>query len=394
MDAASYSPTTMLPWCEDQDTEVAGRWIPTFENGSYSPDTMLSWGEYQDTEVAGLWNPFFENGLSVMKVPVQTWVQLAHERTQLAQANAALRVQLANAVMPKWKSEDLETSLRTQAALASGEAVTDLLDDINGKFLSLAVSKDYHHVLKEFFKHMLTHASRGFIFEDRALKEVGELVDMLLSGRYIRGFAFRVVLWAIEYESLEFGSRGLENLTNVKKLELNLDSIISREPLHFIWQSLFKCVQAGVVAYGDHVVWKDLQANMFGSAVRALEEPSTWQDPAAMGPHCINACLVAMEHDAGIAAKWFRAFLDPCIKLEPAFYRRMANHKVGKHTAKRIFDMAPKEDRVILCRRAPKVWNTLCNDPTPFRFTLIDADLPKDKKDCAFFKAYVQMFRV
>ena len=40
-----------------------------------------------------------------------------------------------------------------------------------------------------------------------------------------------------EYESLEFGSRGLQNLTTLKKLEQNLDSIISREPLHVIWQS-------------------------------------------------------------------------------------------------------------------------------------------------------------
>ena len=118
-----------------------------------------------------------------------------------------------------------------------------------------------------------------------------------------------------EYESLEFGSRGLQNLTTLKKLEQNLDSIISREPLHFIWQSFFKCVQAGVVAYGDHVVWKELQAKLFGSAVHALLAPSTWKDPAAMGAHCINACLVAMEHDEGLAANWLGAFFDPCIKI-------------------------------------------------------------------------------
>jgi hypothetical protein len=158
--------------------------------------------------------------------------------------------------------------------------------------------------------------------------------------------------------------------------------------VHFIWQSLFKCVQAGVVAYGDHVVWKDLQANMFESAVRALCAHSTWEDPAAMGAHCINACLLAMERDEGLAAKWICAFVDPCIWSKPAFYRRMANHKWGKHTAKRIFDMAPYQSRVVLGRLVPRVWANVCQDPTPFRFTLIAADIPEDKKDCAFFKAY------
>jgi hypothetical protein len=389
MDAASYPPTTMHYWCEDEGTEVAGLWTPTFENGSYSPTTMLPWGEDQDTEVAGLWIPTVENGLLVMKVPVQAWVQLTHAHAQLVQANASLRVELAAAVTPKWKSEDMETSLRTQAELVSGEPVIDLLDDINRKFLSLAVSKNSHHVLRAFFLHMLTHDSRKFLFEDSALKDVGELVDMLLSGRHCNGsYAFRVVLWALEYESLEFGNGGLENLTTFTKLEPNLDSIISRDPLHYIWQSLFKCVQAGVVAYGDHVVWKDLQANMFESAVRALCAHSTWEDPAAMGAHCINACLLAMERDEGLAAKWICAFVDPCIWSKPAFYRRMANHKWGKHTAKRIFDMAPYQSRVVLGRLVPRVWANVCQDPTPFRFTLIAADIPEDKKDCAFFKAY------
>ena len=148
------------------------------------------------------------------------------------------------------------------------------------------------------------------------------------------------------------------------------------------------CVQAGVVAYGDHVVWKELQANMFGSAVRALCAPSTWKDPAAMGAHCINACLVAMERDEGLAANWLDAFVDPCIWSRPAFYRSMANHKWGKHIAKRIFDMAPYQSRVVLGSLAPGVWKTVCQNPTPFRFTLMGADIPEDKKNCAFFKAY------
>ena len=389
MDAASYHPTTMLPWGEDQGNEVAGRWIPTFENGSYSPTTMLSWGEDQDAEVAGLWIPTFENGLLVMKVPAQAWMQMTHAHAQLVQANASLRVELAAAVTPKWKSESMETSLRTQAELVSGEPVIDLVDSINENFLQLAVSKNQHHVLRVFFLHMLRDESRKYLFEDSALENVGELVDMLLSGRHCTGsYAFRVVLWAIEYESLVFGNGGLENLTTSKKLEANLDSIMSRDPLHYIWQSLFKCVQAGVVAYGDHVVWKDLQANMFGSAVRALCAPSTWEDPAAMGAHCINACLVAMERDEGLAAKWLDAFVDPCIRGRPAFYKSMAIHKWGKHTAKRIFDMAPYQSRVVLGRLAPKVWTTVCQNPTPFMFTLITADIPEDKKDCAFFKAY------
>mgnify|MGYP001404639508 CR=1 FL=1 len=58
---------------------------------------------------------------------------------------------------------------------------------------------------------------------------------------------------------------------------------------------------------------KELQAKLFGSAVRALLAPSSWKDPAAMGAHCINACLVAMEHDEGLAANWLGSFLDPCI---------------------------------------------------------------------------------
>jgi hypothetical protein len=126
MDAASYPPTTMHYWCEDEGTEVAGLWTPTFENGSYSPTTMLPWGEDQDTEVAGLWIPTVENGLLVVKVPVQAWVQLTHAHAQLVQANASLRVELAAAVTPKWKSEDMETSLRTQAELVSGEPVIPL----------------------------------------------------------------------------------------------------------------------------------------------------------------------------------------------------------------------------------------------------------------------------
>ena len=194
-----------------------------------------------------------------------------------------------------------------------------------------------------------------------------------------------------EYESLEFGSRGLQNLTTLKKLEQNLDSIISREPLHFIWQSFFKCVQAGVVAYGDHVVWKELQAKLFGSAVHALLAPSTWKDPAAMGAHCINVCLVAMERDEGLAAEWLGRFVDHCTQSKPAFYMSMANHRWGKHTAKRIFDMAPIQGRAVLGKLVPNVWATLCSDPTPFRLTLIADDLPEDKKDCAFFKAYVQL---
>jgi hypothetical protein len=352
--------------------------------------TIPSRGEDQEA-VAGLWIPTFENGLLVMKVSTQAWVQLTQEHAQLMQANAILSAQLAAAVKPKSRSENMETSLRTQAALVSGEPVIDLLDDINGKFLSLAVSKNSHHVLRGFFMHMLTDASTKFSFEDSALEEVGELVDMILSGRQSTGsYAFRVVLWGIEYESLEFGNGGLDNLPTLKKLEQNLDSIISCEPLHFVWQSLFKCVQAGVVAYGDHVVWKKLQASMFGSAVRALCASTTWEDPAAMGAHCINACLVAMEEDEGLAANWLGAFLDPCTQSNPAFYRSMANHSVGKYTAKRIFSMAPIQSRAILGKMVPKVWTPVCQNPTPFRFTLLAADLPEDKKACAFFKAYVK----
>ena len=76
------------------------------------------------------------------------------------------------------------------------------------------------------------------------------------------------------------------------------------------------------------------------------------------------------------------------IKSKAAFYRSMANHKVGKHTAKRIFDMAHIQGRAVLGNLVPNVWTILCSDPTPFKFTLIAADLPEDKKDCAFFKAY------
>ena len=83
-------------------------------------------------------------------------------------------------------------------------------------------------------------------------------------------------------------------------------------------------MQAGVVAYGAPV-WEELQANMFESAVRALRASSTWENPAAMGAHCINACLVAMEEDEGLATNWLGAFLHPCTESDPAFYRSIAN---------------------------------------------------------------------